>query len=279
MAYGEHRRRSDHAARVFGGFFEGLFLDSPVVLGLVKRFRDDLLETLYPPCCVVCRAGIVSGRFCDACEFDLREAEGRPQCRRCAAPVAASDLPCQRCGGQGYRLFESVVRLAVFEPPLAGLIHRLKFYHSWTLAEVLAERALELDRMQAVLKRTDVLVPVPLHAWRQTVRGFNQADVIAMRLRAATGLSVARVLLRHKRTAAQSQQTSRAARFRNMRDAFVCVAPDSVAGRRVLLIDDVITTGATLRAAAQAMESAKPAAINVFTLAAVDPKGAAFEYG
>jgi ComF family protein len=249
------------------------------VLGFVRRLGDDILDTIYPPRCVVCGITTESaGRFCPLCDQELREHEDRPQCLHCAAPVAATDLPCQRCGDAGYRLFDRVVRLAAFEPPMGRLIHRLKFYHSWTLAELLTERAVRLPRVQEVLDETDVLVPVPLHPWRHRLRGFNQAEVIATRLRALSKRPIVHALLRHRRTAAQSLQTSRAARFRNVRDAFVCCRPKSVRGKRVLLIDDVITTGATLRAAAQALEPAGPAKINVFTLAAVDPKGRAFEY-
>ncbi|HEY0008179.1 MAG TPA: hypothetical protein VGB55_05620, partial [Tepidisphaeraceae bacterium] len=106
-------------------------------------------------------------------------------------------------------MFDSVVRLAIFDDPLKRLIHRLKFYHGWSIGELLADRAIAVPRVRELLARTDALVPVPLHPWRQITRGFNQADVIAQRLGRLSKRPVRRAAIRLRATEAQTLQTSR----------------------------------------------------------------------
>jgi ComF family protein len=248
------------------------------VLVALRRGFDDFATLLFPGRCALCRDATPDGdRFCTDCETRLAASEARPQCRDCGAPLAMEDAPCQHCLGRGYRLFDEVVNLGVYADPLRPLVHRLKFYHGWTTGEILADRAARLPRVRDLLRQTDVLVPVPLHGWRQTVRGFNQADVIARRLGRACGVRVRTPVIRLRRTQAQSLLTSRLDRLRNLSGAFAVTRPDTLRGRRVTLVDDVMTTGATLKAMARAVATADPAAINVFTIALADPTGHTFE--
>ncbi|MGC4031007.1 MAG: ComF family protein [Tepidisphaeraceae bacterium] len=197
--------------------------------------------------------------------------------RTAGAPLAMVDAHCQRCLGRGYRLFDEVVNLGVYSDPLRPLVHRLKYYHGWTLGELLADRAMNVPRVRDVLSQTDVLIPVPLHGWRQLVRGFNQADVIARRLGKLAGVRVRKPAIRLRHTAAQSLQTNRLDRMRNLSGAFAVTRPGVLKGRRVTLVDDVMTTGSTLKALARAVATAGPEAINVFTIALADPTGHDFE--
>lgn len=248
------------------------------MLVAARRFLDDFGPTLFPGRCVVCREATDGRRdFCHACDNELTKLETRPQCRDCGSPLAAADSPCQRCLGRGFRLFDDVVNLGVYTEPLRPLVHRLKFYHGWSVGELLAERAAALPRVRELLRHTDVLVPVPLHGWRQIVRGFNQADVIAKRLGRVGGVKVRSPVIRLRRTKAQSGMTNRVDRFKNLSGAFAVTNPKALAGLRITLVDDVMTTGATLKALARAIAKTKPASINVFTLALADPTGHTFE--
>lgn len=179
--------------------------------------------------------------------------------------------------GRGFRLFDEVVNLGVYADPLRPLVHRLKFYHGWAAGEILADRAVALPRVRELLRHTDVLVPVPLHGWRQIVRGFNQAEVIARRLGRAGRVPVRSPVVRLRHTQAQSLLTNRLDRLRNLSGAFAVTRPAVLRGRRVTLVDDVMTTGATLKAMARAVGTADPLAINVFTIALADPTGHTFE--
>jgi ComF family protein len=112
----------------------------------------------------------------------------------------------------------------------------------------------------------DLVVPVPLHWTRRVARGFDQAERIAVPLAARLGLPVAGVLRRRRATGAQAR-LGRAARLANLAGAFRVDRAQAVVGRRVLLVDDVTTTGATLEAAAAALLSAGAAEVFALTAA------------
>lgn len=182
-----------------------------------------------------------------------------------------------RCQGAGVRPFERVVALGVFDGPLRRLIHQLKYHHGWAAGETLAGRITRHAPTREVLAGADVLVPVPLHITRQWQRGFNQADIVARTLAKPFGLPIARPAIRCRKTGTQTHQTSRRARALNMRDAFLLVRPGSITGKHVVLIDDVMTTAATLRALARTLQPARPGSLSVIVLGVADAKGFSFE--
>ena len=123
---------------------------------------------------------------------------------------------------------------------------------------------------EELLADTDLIVPVPLHRWRLLRRGFNQSAVLAQRIAGlSSGPGRRRVLQRHRATASQ-QGLSAAAREQNITPrAFRVARPERVAGARVLLVDDVLTTGATLTACASVLRRAGAERVDVLTLARV----------
>lgn len=129
-----------------------------------------------------------------------------------------------------------------------------------------------------ILAEADLLVPVPLHPWRLFLRRYNQAALLAHALGRECGLPVdACALKRLRRTASQGAfdhtGRGRAGRARNVRGAFSVAAPESVVGRRVVLIDDVLTTGATLGECARVLLAAEAQSVDVLTLARVPRPG------
>jgi ComF family protein len=190
--------------------------------------------------------------------------------------VHATD-PCPHCNGKGIDPIEQVVRLGVFHEPLKTLVHRMKYRHGWPIAEVLAERVMVHPPVKALLADSDCLVPLPLHPRRQWERGYNQAEVIARRLSWRTRLPVRSPLVRVRNSPSQTTLHAQAKRWENVRDVFRLIDAAAVGGRRVVLVDDVMTSGSTLRAAALALAAAKPAGISVLTIAVADPKGRAYQ--
>jgi competence protein ComFC len=248
---------------------------TPVKLtGLVTR----LMDFCYPGACACCGAGTEgAAALCDGCDVELRKLETAPACRSCGKPLAEPGAPCGWCLGDGVPHYEWVLRLGVFGDPLKHLVHQLKYHRRWPLAEVLADRLLEQEPVKGLMNETDVLVPVPLHRLRQIGRGYNQAEIVARRLASRCRKKLARPVVRLRNTESQTNMPSAAKREENMRDAFALLDGRAVRGKRVVVVDDVMTTGATLRAVAQALRPALPASLCAVVLAVADPKGRDFK--
>jgi ComF family protein len=244
----------------------------------VARLVREVLDFCYPGACACCKAATGGATaLCEACDAELRKLESAPACRSCAKPLAEAGAPCPHCLGDGIAHFEWVLRLGVFTDPLRELIHLVKYHHRWPLAEVLADRLLAREAVKGLLAETDVLVPVPLHRLRQISRGYNQSEVIARRLASRSGKKVVRPAVRLRNTESQTNLTSAAQREENVRDAFALLNPRLVRGKRVVVIDDVMTTGATLKAVARAIRPARPASMCAVVIAVADPKGRDFQ--
>jgi ComF family protein len=233
----------------------------------------DLVDFCYPPACAACRAGCETGEFlCVACLDQLRSLESGSACERCGKPIAYDAAPCPFCNGRGIRYYRRILRLGTFSDPLKALIHQMKYNSRWSLAERLADRLLEQERVRLLLNDVDVIAPVPLHRWKQFRRGYNQADLIAERLSQKAEKPLVRPAARVRNTESQTQLRTRQERLQNLRNAFKLVNPKSIAGKRVLVIDDVTTTGATLQSLARALKRAKPANLSAVVVAIADPK-------
>jgi ComF family protein len=215
--------------------------------------------------------------LCERCDAELHKLETAPACRSCAKPLAEPGSPCGWCLGDGIPHYEWVLRLGVFSDPLKHLIHQIKYHRRWPLAETLADRLLEQEPVKGLMTDTDVVVPVPLHRLRQIGRGYNQAEIVARRLASRCKKKLVRPVVRLRNTESQTNMPSAARREENVRDAFALVNGRHVHEKHVVVVDDVTTTGATLRAVAQALRPARPASLCAIVLAVADPKGRDFK--
>jgi ComF family protein len=246
---------------------------------VLLELARDLSNFVYPPLCGCCRAvkEESGAAFCANCEAELSALAGGEACQWCASPIPAGSA-CPFCRGAGIRPFGRIAAFAPFRQPLRKMVHEVKFHHRWPLAETLASRMLAQDRVRELLDETDVLIPVPLHWSRQISRGYNQADSLARGLaRHRRELVVAHAIVRLKNTSAQTTVRSAADRAANLRFAFGLVDPAPIRGKRIALVDDVMTTGATLKAAARALAEASPAGINAIVLAVADARRRDFQ--
>jgi ComF family protein len=237
-----------------------------------------LVDFCYPRICAACdAAGNADHEICHRCFDELHQLEGSPACDRCAMPISQVNAPCPFCRGDGLKPFEGILRLTVFEEPVRRLIHQIKYHGRWPLAEFLGDRLLRLESVNALLSQTDLLIPVPLHPWRQMSRGYNQADLIARRLASRCSAKVLQPVVRLKNTETQTHLHSKLRRYDNMRDAFGLLHPKKAYNKHVVIVDDVLTTGATLTSVARALREAEPASICAIVVAVADPKGRDFE--
>lgn len=242
----------------------------PVRDGLAWAGRA-LTELVYPPVCIGCGAATGDPHtLCGRCWSGLRFIE-RPFCERLGTPFA-TDLGMQLVSPAAMAdppVFARARAVARYDDTARRLVHRLKYSDRLDLARALGRM---MARSGAELAReADVVVPVPLHRLRLWSRRYNQAMELARAVAAAHGRPVAHdALLRVKRTRPQVGLT-RTQRGDNLQGAFR--VPDGakprLSGRRVLLVDDVLTTGSTANAASRALLRGGAAAVDVLTFATV----------
>ena len=245
---------------------------------LVRQAALRLLDLFYPGSCGACRCFFGgAGSLCPQCRSALQTQVAAPACLRCAAPIAEKGTPCPRCQGKGLYPYRQILRLGVYEEPLRKLIHGMKYEHRWPLAEVLADRLLQKPEAQALLANSQCLVPVPLHFRRHFLRGYNQAEVIARRFSQRMHLRLLHPLKRVRDTQSQTQLHSREARLKNVHGAFALRKHNLIQGLHLVVVDDVMTSGATLQAVGRSLLPAAPASLSAIILAVVDPRGMGFE--
>ena len=192
-------------------------------------------------------------------------------------PLAEFDAPCPFCLDDGVAHYDRILRLGTFDEPLKDLIHKMKYGGRWALAEKLAGRLWDQPRIRQMVGEADLLVPIPLHFFRRMRRGFNQAMEIARFLAKRGDRPVSGALARTRNTQTQTHLHSKMKRFENLRDAFAVRRAKQIRGKHLLVIDDVMTTGATLQTAARALRAGKPASISAIVLAVADPRGRDFQ--
>lgn len=254
---------------------------------------EELLDLVFPPrpVCPLCGEASAGARICAPCREQLARFRRGSRCFRCgrspaAAPAADPPRSWQNKGGrllcpeclQGNHCFLLARAAGPYEGTLKEAIHRFKFGKKRALARPLG--ALLADVVKEILFLAEQkepaavagLVPVPLARPRLEERGFNQAALLAQEAAALTGLPVLPVLQKIRETPPQTE-LSRAERRINLAGAFaVCPAPKSPfpfpAGRAVILIDDVLTTGFTADECARVLRSAGAGEVYLAALAA-----------
>jgi ComF family protein len=222
----------------------------------------DLERWLLPPECLLCRGSPSDGLICRLCRYRwLRLPE--PACSRCGQPRLLTELACRLCADWGPELDR--VRSAVWHEGGARLaIHHLKYEGWWRVTESLAPVMAGLEPLTGRL----VLVPVPLAPKRLRDRGYNQSEHLAQALAGVAGKPVRLdALVRVRETPTQTALTPEA-RLANVAGAF---RARGVQGSRVVLVDDVFTTGATLLAAAAALKKAGATQVDAVTFARARP--------
>lgn len=222
-------------------------------------------RVFLPPHCLLCGQGGAARDLCRGCADDL--ARNRICCPRCALPLHAPAPLCGECL-QREPPFAAAFAPFVYAHPLDLLVAKLKFGRSLAAGRVLAE--LWIDAADELPARPDAIVPVPLHPDRLRERGYNQALELARPLARALDIRLAAALLARVRATPAQANLDAKARRRNLRGAFEFRAEashDGAVPAHVALLDDVMTTGATLRECARVLRRAGVARVDVWALA------------
>ena len=239
----------------------------------IERVYDSVLALVYPQACAVCSASVESrhdGVCCAACWASAKTfSDSETLCWKCGALLEATiredqrrSIRCGRCDADSFTaaracgLYEGVLRASVLalkrEPyPSRRLLQSMIRAQQWP-----------------PLNEANLIIPVPLHAKRERERGHNQAAVLARELARATGLELdEHVLVRRMHTERHRAGLDARARRESVARAFEVRAAKQIVGRRVLLIDDVFTTGATVAECAAVLKAAGAPDVFVLTIA------------
>lgn len=235
-----------------------------------------VLAVLFPAPCHVCQQPLVTASqipICAGCLNSLRRL-GPPVCARCGRPfppgAAATALLCHACRRGLYR-FDLARSFARYDRAAERVVTLLKYSAIEPLGAWLAARLAEVAGEEPALAEVDFIVPVPLDKARLRQRGYNQAELIARPLAERLGLPLRPHVLRRLRPRPNKLKLSRRERWETVRGAFETQPGIRVDRARILLVDDVLTSGATLDACARALRGAGAAAIQAITVARVAP--------
>jgi len=229
------------------------------------------LSFVFPPVCQLCnehRATAADGYVCRDCFRRVRFVR-EPFCERCGLPFEGSLttlFECTNC--RDLELHFTSARSAVLaKDPVLDAIHHYKYNRAMWFEPFLADLLIRATREEVRREDWDLIVPVPLHPTKRREREFNQAERLARRLSRTLKIPCNASLLRRTQPTRTQTLLSRAERAANVRNAFAPASRAKLNGERIVLIDDVFTTGATTNACAEVLKGIGAGQVCVWTVA------------
>lgn len=242
----------------------------------VKSLGKGLISLLLAADCRVCQRPLEPSNFtfvCLDCWSKIKWLQA-PYCSKCSKPLPFSptlqDVPtllCSECGRQHF-YFKKVFIPTLYEGVMKKVIHLLKYNKKTGIMRSL-KRIIKsyFDHLDFSFSHLDLVVPIPLHPRKLKERGFNQAELIARVIARYLQVKLAKGNLRRVKATITQTTLSRKERIKNIKKAFEIKDKDEFQAKSVLLVDDVYTTGTTIREAAKVLKQAGAEEVYVFTLA------------
>ena len=231
---------------------------------------ENLLNFIFPRRCLKCgKVLFEDGYLCDKCVEEINFITP-PYCYKCGHPIseltADGKMLCAVCAGKKRHFFRTMRSAVVYDNSDKNLILGFKFFDKTENATLLAAM-LKIAGKDIFSQGADVLIPVPLHYSRLIKRKYNQSVLLADKLSKMVDIPVDRFsLVRHKKTRPQVEFSGRQ-RVDNVKNAFSVKHPENIKGKRIILIDDVLTTGSTIKECASVLKKAGAKSVDVLTIA------------
>ncbi|MBU4372767.1 MAG: ComF family protein [Proteobacteria bacterium] len=237
----------------------------------MKEILTGIADLIFPPRCITCEELLEQHGplpFCPRCMAGIRFI-GSPLCPRCGTPFPAAEGEDHLCGEcliteRPYAVARSVGR---YEETLLTAIHRFKYRGKTGIGDLLSRIMADFAGKTWEMKVFERILPVPLHRRRLRERGFNQAVILARGLSTRFNIPLDFTVLRRNIFTPPQVGLDRKERSANVQGAFTVTHPERIVGRRLLLVDDVYTTGSTLTECARVLIRAKAEAVAVLTMA------------
>ena len=226
-----------------------------------KDIGDDFLSLFFPRLCLSCGDHLVRGE--------------RIICTGCLLTVARTDFHVRRNNTLeqafwGRCLIERAAAFSVYNrgSRIRKLIHELKYKGRKETGTMLGDLYGRILSDSGFMEGIDIIVPVPLHPARQRERGYNQSDCIATGISAATGLPVRNDIMKRVERRGSQTKHGRYDRWENVKGLFIVSKPEAIAGKHLLVVDDVVTTGSTMEACVNSLHEAGDVKVSIVALAA-----------
>ncbi len=238
------------------------------------EIKDNFLDFVYPQACSLCRKPLsrVEKEVCEECWNTLASLPA-PFCPYCKSFLEDSsellEHVCPYLDKPEDRKILAAISLGTFDDHYQNLIHRFKYDKKTPLGKRLAHRLGEAVAREREFARCDFIVPVPLHRARCRERGFDQSEILGEGISQKTNLPLEKGVLKRKKNTKDQTYLNAQQRAENVRDAFSISQPEMVENKKVILVDDVTTTGATLNECARMLQDSGAKSIFAATLAVV----------
>ncbi len=237
----------------------------------MKKILTGIADLIYPPRCMTCDEPLEQHDalpFCPSCRAGIQILRS-PLCPRCGVPFPVAEGEDRLCGDclrmdRPYAIARSV---GSYEGTLLTAIHRFKYQGKTGIGKILGRIMADFAETLWDMKVFERVVPVPLHRKRLRSRGFNQSVILARALAKRFGIMLDFTSLRREIFTPPQVGLDRKERCANVHGIFTVRHPERIAGRRILLVDDVYTTGSTLEECSRTLIRAKAEAVAVLTLA------------
>ncbi len=228
------------------------FLNQGKITNIVKKCFSAFVDFILPPTCIACGKEIETGLVCNDC-LDLVIYPQPPFCPHCGRPVDKTRT-CAWCRYE--KTLDYGRAFALYVPPVDKMIHHLKYRNKTNLAKFFGLGMAGILNTDYFLKQVDFIVPVPLHWWKQLRRNYNQTQLLAEVAYRETKIPIVNALKRVKYTKTQTRLDHKK-RQENVRNAFALNKGVDVKNKKILVVDDVMTTSATIKECARVLKEAK----------------------
>jgi len=224
---------------------------------------DLIIKEIISLPCLICGSRIAEKNgFCNQC-FNELPFILEPHCHTCGAENDGIFELCSKCLKEEKRVWKQGISLMRMEGTAQKLIHQMKYSDDTAIARAVGNIAAQ--KIEKIAIKLDCIVPVPLHWTRRLARGYNQTALVAQIISKKINIPVKKVIKRVKATPKQAS-LDRKQRLKNLDGAFTPAASEKCKNLKILLIDDVMTTGTTLNAASQTIIDAGASEVNVLAL-------------
>ena len=225
------------------------------MIKLSRNIIDVFLELLYPKRCIACDKVLLNIEkemgFCRACSKKIKLV-GPDYCLKCGTPINNKEELCHNCK-KGTHFFEQNKAIFIYTGEMKNAMYRFKYANRRCYGKTFVWHAMKIYGNWIKEMDFDVIIPVPMYEKKKRKRGYNQAEVFAKRLSQATGIPVEDGIVRRKLDTVAMKQLNRLKRTKNLLKAFTILKND-VQFRKVLIVDDIYTTGSTLDEVARVLK-------------------------